>query len=102
MKRVTGSAKHSQCSMRCARRKWNKLIAAIRSPPAGGAVAKPTLARHLGEFASNLHFGQLPPAALALAKLGVSDCIAVMVAGSREAAVQTLRKTLASLGGPAE
>jgi 2-methylcitrate dehydratase PrpD len=65
-------------------------------------VVKTTLAQHVGGFAANLRFSQLPPTALALAKLGVSDCIAVMVAGSREAAVQTLRKTLASLGGPAE
>ena len=65
-------------------------------------MLKPTLAQQLGEFAAKLRFEQLPPAALALAKLGVSDCIAVMVAGSREAAVQTLKKTLATLGGPAE
>ena len=65
-------------------------------------MAKKTLAQHLGEFAAQLRFAQLPPAALALAKLGISDCIAVMVAGSREPAVQTLRSTLATLGGPAE
>jgi 2-methylcitrate dehydratase PrpD len=65
-------------------------------------VADKTLAQHLGEFAAHLRFAQLPPAAVALAKLGLSDCIAVMVAGSHEPAVQTLRKTLVTLGGPAE
>jgi 2-methylcitrate dehydratase PrpD len=65
-------------------------------------VADQALAQHLGEFAAGLQLKQLPPAALALAKLGLSDCIAVMVAGSREPAVQTLRNTLATLGGPAE
>jgi 2-methylcitrate dehydratase PrpD len=65
-------------------------------------LANKTLAQHLGEFAAQLRFAQMPPAALALAKLGISDCIAVMVAGSREHAVQTLRNTLATLGGPAE
>lgn len=63
---------------------------------------KTTLAERLGEFAAGLRFGDLPPAALALAKLGISDTVAVMVAGSREAAVQGLRKTLARLGGPPE
>jgi len=61
-----------------------------------------TLAQQLGEFAAQLRFKQLPPAAITLAKLGISDCIAVMVAGSREPAVQALRNTLAPLGGPAE
>lgn len=65
-------------------------------------MADKPLAQHLGEFAAQLRFAQLPPAALALAKTGLSDCIAVMVAGSREPAVDTLRKTLATLGGPAE
>jgi 2-methylcitrate dehydratase PrpD len=65
-------------------------------------VPDKTMAQHLGEFVAQLRFAQLPPAALALAKLGLSDCIAVMVAGSREPAVQTLRNTLATLGGPAE
>ncbi len=65
-------------------------------------MTEQTLAQYLGEFAAQLQFKQLPPAALALAKLGLSDCIAVMVAGSREPAVETLRQTLATLGGPAE
>ena len=60
------------------------------------------LAQHVGEFAAQLRFAQLPPAAIALAKLGLSDCVAVMVAGSREAAVRTLRDALLPLGGPAE
>jgi 2-methylcitrate dehydratase PrpD len=65
-------------------------------------VAEQALTQYLGEFAAGLRFRQLPPAALALARLGLSDCVAVMVAGSREPAVQTLRNTLATLGGPTE
>ena len=65
-------------------------------------MAIKTLAQHLGEFAATLRFDALPPAALAVAKSGLSDCIAVMVAGSREPAAQALRKTLAALGGNAE
>lgn len=65
-------------------------------------MVKQTLAQQIGKFTAELRFAQLPPAAVALAKLGLSDCIAVMVAGSAEAAVQTLRQTLATLGGPAE
>ena len=65
-------------------------------------MADQALAQQLGEFAAQLRIKQLPQEAMALAKLGISDCIAVMVAGSREPAVQALRNTLAPLGGPAE
>lgn len=65
-------------------------------------MAGTALAQAIGSFASKLRYAQLPSAATALAKLGISDCIAVMVAGSREPAVATLRATLATLGGPAE
>ena len=61
-----------------------------------------TLAQALGEFAAGLRYAQLPAAAVALARTGLTDCVAVMVAGSREAAVQSLRKTLAAQGGVAE
>ncbi len=65
-------------------------------------MAKSALAQTIGSFASSLRYAQLPPAAVALAKLGISDCIAVMVAGSHEPAVATLHATLITLGGPAE
>ena len=62
----------------------------------------PTLARAIGRFVSQLRYPQVPPAAVTLAKLGLADCIAVMVAGNREQAVATLHATLKTLGGPAE
>ena len=61
-----------------------------------------TLAQALGHFAAGLRYPQLPAAAVAMAKTGLTDCAAVIVAGSREPAVQSLRKTLAALDGDAE
>jgi len=65
-------------------------------------VAEPALAQAIGSFAADLRYSRLPQAAVALAKLGISDCIAVMVAGSREPAVATLRAALLSAGGTVE
>lgn len=60
------------------------------------------LAQEVGTFAAALRFGELPPDALRTAKTGLIDCIAVIVAGSKELPVQALRKTLAAMGGVAE
>ncbi len=56
------------------------------------------LTRALGRFASELRFEQLPPRAVAVAKLGVTDWIAVMIAGSREPVVQIARDVLVAKG----
>ncbi len=65
-------------------------------------MAGTALAQVTGSFVAQLRYAQLPPAAVALAKLGLADCVAVMVAGSREPAVATLRAALLTVGGPAE
>ena len=61
-----------------------------------------TLTRYLGSFASRLRYADVPAEAARIAKTGITDCLAVLVAGSAEPAVQSLRATLATLGGPQE
>jgi len=60
------------------------------------------LAAAIGEFVSGVRFGQLPTAAVNVAKTGLIDCIAVMVAGAGEEPVQLLQRTLAAQSGVAE
>ena len=54
------------------------------------------LTRDLGRFVSGLRFDQLPAEAIAVAKLGFTDCIAVMVAGSDEPVVRLARQVIAA------
>lgn len=52
------------------------------------------LTRSLGRFAADLSFDALPPKAVAPVKVGFTDCIAVMLAGSREPVAQIVKATL--------
>ncbi|MEJ0070443.1 MAG: MmgE/PrpD family protein [Pseudomonadota bacterium] len=52
------------------------------------------LTRALGKFVSEIRYDQLPADAIAVAKLGFTDCIAVMVAGSDELVVKIARDVL--------
>jgi len=54
------------------------------------------LTRELGRFVSQVRYEQLPEAAVAVAKLGFTDCVAVMVAGSSEPVVRIAHETLAA------
>jgi 2-methylcitrate dehydratase PrpD len=60
------------------------------------------LTRELGRFVSKIRFDQLPPEAVAVAKLGFTDCVAVMVAGSDEPVVKIARDVLTAKNGPEE
>jgi 2-methylcitrate dehydratase PrpD len=53
------------------------------------------LTQALGRFVADITFDRLPGAAVATARLGFTDCIATMIAGSPEPAVQILKKALA-------
>jgi 2-methylcitrate dehydratase PrpD len=52
------------------------------------------LTRALGRFVADITFEQLPEAAVKTARLGFTDCIGTMIAGSQEPAVQILKKAL--------
>ncbi len=65
-------------------------------------VAVTPLAEALGAGVAGIGFGQLPAAAVATAKTGFIDCIAVMVAGAGEPPVRILRDTLAADSGSGE
>ncbi len=54
------------------------------------------LTRALGRFVAEITFDRLPEAAVATARLGFTDCIGTMIAGSSEPAVQILKKALAN------
>jgi 2-methylcitrate dehydratase PrpD len=53
------------------------------------------LTQALGRFVADITFDQLSGAAVETARLGFTDCIATMIAGSPEPAVQILKKALA-------
>jgi len=54
------------------------------------------LTRALGKFVSEVTFDKLPPQAVAVAKLGFTDCVAVMVAGSTEPVARIAHEVLAA------
>src|SRR5690606_26323732 len=56
----------------------------------------------LGAGVAGIDFAGLPAAAVATAKTGFIDCIAVMVAGAGEPPVRILRDTLATDSGSGE
>ncbi len=56
------------------------------------------LTRALGRFVAELRFDRLPPRAIAVAKLGFTDCVAVMIAGSGEPVVRIARDVLVAKG----
>jgi 2-methylcitrate dehydratase PrpD len=60
-----------------------------------------SLTRALGDFVAAVSFERLPQQAIAVAKLGFTDCAATMIAGAAEPAPQLLRQALAPPAGPA-
>ena len=48
------------------------------------------LTRKLGEFVAGLRYEQIPAAATSVIRTGFTDCVGVMIAGSREPVVQLL------------
>ena len=60
-----------------------------------------SLIRELGHFVAAVSFERLPEQAVAIAKLGFTDCVATMIAGAHESAPQLLRQALAPAAGPA-
>ena len=59
------------------------------------------LTQDLGRFVAGLSFEQLPQGAADVARIGLIDCIATMIAGARDPAPQLLRKALNPAGGEA-
>lgn len=55
----------------------------------------------LGRFVAGIHEAAIPSEALALARMGFADCVAVMIAGRAEEAPRLLDATLAPPAGPA-
>jgi 2-methylcitrate dehydratase PrpD len=62
----------------------------------------PSLARALAEFTATTRYEALPAGSIRTAKVGLVDCIGVMIAGSNEAPVRILRDTLCQGDGVAE
>src|SRR5260221_13450376 len=60
------------------------------------------LTRELGKFVSSLRYDALPADATRVARLGFTDCIAVMIAGSDEPVVGLAREVLTATGGAGE
>jgi 2-methylcitrate dehydratase PrpD len=60
------------------------------------------LTRSLGRFAAELAFDDLPPAARDAVRLGVTDCLAVMMAGLDEPVTRIVRDSLPSRGHTGE
>jgi 2-methylcitrate dehydratase PrpD len=59
------------------------------------------LTQELGRFAAGLSFERLPAEAIAIARTGIIDTIATMIAGAHDPAPQLLRTALAPASGPA-
>ena len=59
------------------------------------------LTRELGGFVAGMSFQQLPAEAIEVARTGFIDTIATMIAGSRDAAPQILKRALDPPPGPA-
>src|ERR1700730_311766 len=60
-----------------------------------------SLTRELGRFVTNVSFERLPAGAVDVARIGVIDCIATMIAGAGDPAPQLLREALRPAGGEA-
>ena len=59
------------------------------------------LTQELGRFVANLSFERLPPEAVEIARTGIIDTIATMIAGAHDPAPQLLRKGLQPAPGAA-
>src|SRR5579871_6905597 len=60
------------------------------------------LTRSLGEFVSALRFEALPQAAIDVVRLGFTDCVATMLAGSTEPVARIMRESLGTRGAKGE
>ncbi|HKX09837.1 MAG TPA: MmgE/PrpD family protein, partial [Stellaceae bacterium] len=60
------------------------------------------LTRSLGEFVSALRFEALPEAAIDVVRLGFTDCVATMLAGTSEPVVRIVRESLGTRGAKGE
>jgi 2-methylcitrate dehydratase PrpD len=58
-----------------------------------------SLTQDLGRFVAHLSYENLPAEAVAVARLGFTDCVATMIAGAGEPAPQIMRQALGSGGG---
>src|SRR5579859_4011017 len=59
------------------------------------------LTQELGRFAAGLTFEKLPAEAVEIARTGITDTVATMIAGAPDPAPQLLRQGLAPAAGPA-
>jgi 2-methylcitrate dehydratase PrpD len=59
------------------------------------------LTQELGRFSAGLTFGALPAEAVEVARTGIIDTVATMIAGAHDPAPQLLRRGLAPAPGPA-
>ncbi|HUK08858.1 MAG TPA: MmgE/PrpD family protein [Stellaceae bacterium] len=60
------------------------------------------LTRSLGAFAAGLRFEHLPEAALAVVRLGFTDCVATILAGVEEPVARIVREQLGTRGAKGE
>ena len=60
------------------------------------------LTRTLGEFVSALRFETLPPAAIDVVRLGFTDCVATMLAGTAEPVARIVRESLGTRSAKGE
>lgn len=60
-----------------------------------------SLTRELGAFVAQLHYDQLPQAALDVIHMGFADCVGVMLAGRDEPPTKILTEVLNPITGPA-
>jgi 2-methylcitrate dehydratase PrpD len=59
------------------------------------------LTQELGRFGAGISYEMLPPEAVAIARTGIIDTVATMIAGAHDPAPQLLRRGLAPAVGPA-
>jgi 2-methylcitrate dehydratase PrpD len=59
------------------------------------------LTQELGRFVASLTFERLPAGAVGIARTGIIDTVATMIAGAHDPAPQLLRRGLAPAPGPA-
>ena len=59
------------------------------------------ITRALGEWIAGARFAQMPPEAIAIARISFIDCVGVTLAGRRDVAPQTLLDTLEPADGDA-
>ena len=58
------------------------------------------LTRSLGQFVAGIRYQDIPTEAISVTKTGITDCVAVMIAGQHEPAAALVRRVLGA-DGPA-